>query len=716
MPHDTRVKRSDGVSGQHGKRWAIVTALARSRSWLVARLRPMQDAMPFSRLAFDKAGVWLTRERVEHSSRAARSLIGDAACAGVPREVFVEAIAGNDPALARAIARLLETGAAFRHRRAFGGRCHEVSGEPDGAACLLTFRDISADVEALNAARKAQAATMAEVEGLRAALDAAPQPVWLRGPDGETRWRNVAASGARRPGDAPVTRIDLAADAGAIEMGAPVATGGPEATLRGFVRTVMETFAHLRVALAIFDSERRLTLFNPALAEMFGTDARWLAGRPTLRETLDRLREARQLPEQADYPAWRAALFTLFDDVARASYDDIWELPDGRSVHVVGRPHPLGGIAFVFEDVTEAIALQRWRSTAVEVRRATLDLLGDGVAVFGADGQMRIANPAFNVLWGLDQRGIDAPKHVADLAAACGAQCADTAVWDRIRSAVAGGGGRSPWNGRTHLGDGRVLAARIAPMADGSTLAVFSDITDSERVKSALRDRAAALEAAETMRTALVDQFSHRLRTPLNAIFGFSQFLGEGRAGPVTPLQRSYFDNIQSASTLLLEAIENLADLASMQAVEADPTLSDVPVAPALRGALGLLERRLADRGARLSLGDIAEEAVARGDPSRIRQLIFSLLADAVGRSRDGDRLTAGVALRGGQLEVWCERPHDPATGGAGVPALLAHRAAELRGGAVFIETPAEGLIRSVCRLPAVTQTLEASRGDAATR
>ncbi|PIP95969.1 MAG: hypothetical protein COW75_11650, partial [Rhodobacterales bacterium CG18_big_fil_WC_8_21_14_2_50_71_9] len=245
---------------------------------------------------------------------------------------------------------------------------------------------------------------------------------------------------------------------------APTATPAPGAALNRFVETVTETFAHLRIGLAIYDSERRLTLANPAVAELFGADPAWFAARPTLRETLDRLREARQLPEQANYPAWRAQLFTLFDDVARASYEERWELPDGRSIHVLGRPHALGGIAFIFEDVTEAIAMQRWRSTAVEVRRATLDALADGVVVLGPDGQTRMANPAFVTLWRLGERFDDAPRHVSDIAAACRALIGDDPLWTRICGAVSGVGGRAPWSGRVSLANGRALMARIAPM------------------------------------------------------------------------------------------------------------------------------------------------------------------------------------------------------------------------------------------------------------
>ncbi len=435
------------------------------------------------------------------------------------------------------------------------------------------------------------------------------------------------------------------------------------------------------------------------MAELFGADPLWLTERPTLRETLDRLREARQLPEQADYPAWRAQLFTLFDNPARAAYEERWELPDGRSIHVVGRPHSLGGIAFIFEDVTEAIAMQRWRSTAVEVRRATLDALADGVVVLGPDGQTRMANPAFVSLWRLGERFDDAPRHVSDIAAACRPLTGEDLLWDRIREAVSGSGGRAPWSGRVSLANGRALMARIAPMPDGSTLAVFSDVTDSERIAQALRERAYALESAADMRNALLDQISHRLRTPLNAIMGFAELLLENRVGAVSEAQRSYLENIREASDGLLEGVESLADVVSTGSRAAGLQIGDVSLTAVLQGAVGLLERRLRERGATIDMAAVRQDAVMRGDPARIRQMVFNMLAHTVGGAETGEVLEVGAARLGARVEIWCACDSLP-TDGAGSPSLtLARRAAELHGGEIVFDVGPDGKRRIVCRL-----------------
>ena len=66
-----------------------------------------------------------------------------------------------------------------------------------------------------------------------------------------------------------------------------------------------------RIGLAVFDKNRRLGLFNPALTDLVKIDAVWLAGRPSLRDFLERLRETRQMPEQKDFASWRRKLSEL---------------------------------------------------------------------------------------------------------------------------------------------------------------------------------------------------------------------------------------------------------------------------------------------------------------------------------------------------------------------------------------------------------------------
>jgi PAS domain-containing protein len=126
-----------------------------------------------------------------------------------------------------------------------------------------------------------------------------------------------------------------------------------------FVQTMGKTFAELSIGLAIFDKQRRLVTFNPALLDMTRLGFEFLSTRPAIDTVLDRLRETRMLPEPKDYASWRDQ-FTAVEAAAKnGTYREIWNLPDGQAFRVTGRPHPDGAFAFLFEDITADLSLTR---------------------------------------------------------------------------------------------------------------------------------------------------------------------------------------------------------------------------------------------------------------------------------------------------------------------------------------------------------------------
>ena len=516
-------------------------------------------------------------------------------------------------------------------------------------------------------------------EGLSALLAQAPLLVWQREPEGRVLWSEghirrgdsdvgagaAAAMLANRPprqpaaapGEAEPARLEIEAEPGervalqAVEMAGPNGTRvgfatdagqlvTAERTLTRFLQTMTETFAHLTAGLAIFDANRRLALFNPTITEIWGLEPAWLADRPTLREVLDALRSNRRLPEFRDFHAWREALVGLFDDPESADYEELWSLSDGRTLRVLARPHPHGSLAFIFDDVTERLSLEQRNRTMDDLIRTTLDRLHEGITVFSPDGVLRYVNDAFHEIWDTDADSVALDMHVREVLTLTRRMSLDTDVWDRLAAYATGEAGRRAWTARIALGSGRMLGARFAPLPDGSTMAVFADVTDSERIASALNERNEALEAAEQLRNAVLDQISHRLRTPLNTVFGFGELLANARAGPLNPRQQDYADGILEGAAQLLDTIGEVTELASLQI---DPSEGEGG-APSVEDVIGLtrslLERRAQDSRIRLSVE--LEGAIGTLDCNevRLRQVVFNMVADAIHRCPAGGTVT----------------------------------------------------------------------------
>ncbi len=427
-----------------------------------------------------------------------------------------------------------------------------------------------------------------------------------------------------------------------------------ERTLARFLRTMTETFAHLNVGLAIFDQTQRLALFNPALVDMWQADPAWLARRPTLREILDGLRANRRIPESADFHAWRRRLTGLFDDTEAADYDELWHLADGSDIRVLAKPHPHGSLAFVFEDVTERLRLAKQFHHSIDLRRATLDRLEEGLAVFGPDGLLQFVNAAFHDIWGSDEESVRPLMHVREMIPLIGGQTVETEVWQRLVVFITGADSRQPWGARLTLGTGRILNARFAGLPDGSTMAVFGDVTDSERIAAALRERNEALEAAEEMRAAVLDQISHRLRTPLHTIFGFSQLLVDPRFGTLSETQQGYAGQILESARQLLGTVNDVTELAGLEIdpllrEDAEPSLGEM-----LLSIARLLEKRATEEGVTLRVAlPERDEPVPACEPQRLRQIVFGLATAAIGGCREGTEVVLDArAGPGGTVEV----------------------------------------------------------------
>lgn len=217
--------------------------------------------------------------------------------------------------------------------------------------------------------------------------------------DGQVRWYECHS---HRNGNQTVT-IALPADA-AVRA---------ERSLREFVQTLTKTFADLPIGLAIFDRDRNLQLFNPSLIDLTGLAAGFLTARPTLYAFLDRLREARMIPEPKDYRSWRAQMNTLEAAAASGRHVETWSLPGGRTYRVTGRPHPDGALAFLFDDITSETSLALRFRADISLGAEVLDAFENAVAVFGPTGRLAMSNSVFTTLWG-GEAGIGLAEYLAD--------------------------------------------------------------------------------------------------------------------------------------------------------------------------------------------------------------------------------------------------------------------------------------------------------------
>lgn len=246
-----------------------------------------------------------------------------------------------------------------------------------------------------------------------------------------------------------------------------------ETSLRSFVQTLSKTFALLPVGLAVFDRQRQLVLFNPALVNLSTLDVQFLSARPSLVAFLDGLRDRQRMPEPRNYRAWRDQIARLEEGAENDNYQELWTLPTGQSFRVIGRPHPDGAIAFMFEDITSEVSLTREFRGEIDLYQALLDDMPGALAVFSGDGKLVLSNAAFADLWSTPARDIIGTWNLSDALGHWQAACQPTDTWDKLRGFSRQHSSRNAWSGQIEPSDGPGLTVRVTPLIDGAMSVQF---------------------------------------------------------------------------------------------------------------------------------------------------------------------------------------------------------------------------------------------------
>jgi signal transduction histidine kinase len=637
----------------------------------------------------------------------------------------------------------------------------EAEGRALGGRAVLRLRDASGIKRNLAVLSAHHQKLIDDVESLRALIDTLPAPTWTRNEQGRINFVNPAyahAVEARDAADAVERAIELlgraerenlahARAAGMAYAGRlPAIVAGARRTLDihemptaqgsagiGFDATEAEsmraelgrmaeahrrTLDQLATAVAIFAADGKLVFYNAAYRALWDLDAGFLDQSPTDSAVLDRLRAARKLPEEQDFRQWKSQLHEAYRAIDPKEH--MWHLPGGRTLRVVTTPNPDGGVIYLFDDVTERLDLERRFDALIRVQGETLDNLAEAVAVFGSDGRLRLHNPAFTQLWKLTPSALGDRPHIETVARLCEPLYGEDATWQRLRAAVTAIDSREALSGQIERRDGSVIDWATVPLPDGATLMTFQDVTDTVNVERVLRERNEALETADRLKIDFVHHVSYELRSPLTNIIGFAHFLGDEATGPLTGKQREYLGYITVSTNALLAIINNILDLATIDAGAMTLNLGPVDIAKTMAAAAEGVQDRLVKNDISLDIRVAPDIGSFVADERRVRQILFNLLANAVGFSPAGETITLSAERQDDAIvfAVTDRGPGIPADvkdrvfdwfethslgsrhRGTGLGLSLVRSFVELHGGTVRLESAVGRGTTVICRFP----------------
>ncbi len=468
-----------------------------------------------------------------------------------------------------------------------------------------------------------------------------------------------------------------------------------------------ETLDSLEDAVAIFGPEKQLTFHNRAFEKLWDLEPAWLAERPTHGEWLDRLRQKRRSPETSDYAAFKARELEFYG-LTHTADDEMWSLPDGRSLRVVRQPHPLGGLLILFSDKTGELKLKTQFNSLIQVQKSTLDQLNDAVSVYGSDGRLRLRNLAFDRFWNLSADDISGVVDFTNIAELCLPLVHDRGFWTELKARVTDTDplARAPQAGEIRISDGRLAQWRTQPLPDGATLVAFSDITATRQLEKAIEARDEALNESVRLKRDFVANVSYELRTPLTTIVGYADLLHSLNSGDGK--QAAYLESIQSAAQELARSIDDVLDMAQIDAGEMSISAEDVRLLDVVAEVAARLAETFKARGVHFDYHGVKEAGMVHVDARRLAQAIEHLLGNAVRNAqndttvalkarKDGDNLVIEVSYSGRGIPYHVQahifdRYIGRERGGPGLGLALVKALVELHEGWITLESePNEG-------------------------
>ncbi|MFN3516541.1 MAG: PAS-domain containing protein [Novosphingobium sp.] len=594
--------------------------------------------------------------------------------------------------------RMVATPRGSKRSLALRGHLADPQISPGGAALVWVF-DFSDSESELVRLRDEAARARADFAALVGLIDAAPMPMWFRGPEGDLQLVNqayvravggddpraVVAEGleliesvdgltarqvalqaaaqqlpiervvsatidgmrrALRVSDLPLGQDGIAGYAVDIEEMEELSR-----TLRAFGEAQRAMLDQLSAGVAQFDARRRLVFANLPFQRIFALKGSIMLDPPQFERWLDMARDAGRVPEARDFPAWRRERTDWF--TADTVQEESWVLGDGTHVRIVAQPLPDGGLILIAEDRTEQLQLSAARDTLLRTRTATFDSLFESVAVFAPDGRLQLWNRRFAADWGLEEAFLDQHPRIESLLEQLARHLAKPVrvkvVGDVVRAATLD---RKRTGGRAVLADGRTLEFAGVPLPDGNGLLTVLDITDSQKAEEALRQRNAALEEADAMKTRFLANMSYEFRTPLTSIGGFAELLEAGLGGELSESGKEYVAAILQSVARLGEQIESVLDLSQSEAGMLPLAREQIDLFAFVTALVEDRANRIKAAGLTLDLRGDKSAGRIEGDRRRLGRAIGHLIDNAIAATPAGGRVLVELSAHKGKARI----------------------------------------------------------------
>ncbi|MDP2194336.1 MAG: PAS-domain containing protein, partial [Alphaproteobacteria bacterium] len=409
----------------------------------------------------------------------------------------------------------------------------------------------------------------------------------------------------------------------------------------------------ISVPIAVYNQKKRLTFYNNAFVKLFDFNKTFLENDVNLADILDDLRNRKKIPEYNNFREFKRQQLDLFNNIIKAREEFI-DLPNEDTLRVHIAPYPLGGIIFVYENITDQLNLQRGVNTLQAVHKETINHLYEALIVIEKDGKIQLLNQAMFQLFNIDpaMQYLGQPFRVwADLLKGFFIDEDQHKHWLGHVSGLFTN--RHPIQERLFLLNDLVVNWFYTPLPDGSHMLGFLNVSEQWQQERILKAQTMTLEESHTTKKHYIQQVTHQLERPIDNVMGFSKALSQQLFGTLNEKQRHYCALIERNIKNIRFLIHDVLSLLGLDQYDACYEPKVFLFAPLIHSLEDLIEDIFQDKGMDfIFTGTLSNERVYACERA-VKQGLFTLIKDLSNRIPQGGTVTINTENKTNEGMLW---------------------------------------------------------------
>jgi PAS domain S-box-containing protein len=463
------------------------------------------------------------------------------------------------------------------------------------------------------------------------------------------------------------------------------------------------TLENMDQAIAMFDADHKMLAWNRRFLEGSKLPAEFFSGTKTYEEIVRHLGPAEYGLKSEEEIESFVQRHMAFLSTLTESHLNTHQRPDGRILDIRTTPMPGGGFVRTYTDVTELkLAERRLRESEIRLR-TLLESSPLAVSLQTFSGKRLFVNQAFADLYGLTREGsLQADPHNYY------ANPEDRVrLVERLKKEDRVPGVEIEF--RRHNDErfwAYMLWQRLTIDAEDSFVTWAHDVTERRRYQEELTQAKEAAEQASRAKSSFLAAMSHEIRTPMNGVLGLLELLQQSQ---LTTEQQEMATVIGESASSLLKIIDDILDFSKIEAGKLEVEHVPLALLTLVEGVAETLAPAARKKGlALVTYVDPAVPELVRGDPVRLRQILFNLIGNAIKFTEKGQvsvevagagdsigfkivdtgvGLTPEAKSRLFQAFVQADDSTTRKFGGTGLGLSICKRLAERMGGSIEVES-----------------------------